>query len=212
MPRSPARWAATAALLLLCTASAAAQRRGREPEPQEPREPEYVPRGSTTCLEFAVSGDALWVAYRDAFYRGEGYKTLGFLANSDDDYVLSGRWMRFGEPSVDTPLGIGVGFGLLAGTIDDPDSEVFAVTLTGSIDYELGIGYPVRFGVDATWAPDLSTFSDGEEVVDLLGRVELDLSTWATAFVGYRHFEMDLDAGGEHDFDKAVQGGVRLGF
>jgi len=212
MHRSPARCAAAAAFLFLFTASAAAQRGGQENEQQDPHERSGAPRESVNCFEFAISGDGLWVAYRDAFHRGSGYSTLGFLASQDDDHVLSGRIMRFGEPSSETPLGLGIGLGLLAATIDDPDSEAFAVTITGSIDWNLGIEYPTRIGIDMTYAPDVAAFSDAEEVLDVLGRVELDLSTWATAFVGYRHFEMDLDEGGEHDLDTSLQGGVRLGF
>ena len=49
-------------------------------------------------------------------------------------------------------------------------------------------------------------------MLDLLVRFELDLSSWATGFVGYRHYEVELDDQGDHDLDTSFHVGVRLGF
>ena len=48
--------------------------------------------------------------------------------------------------------------------------------------------------------------------VDVVARLEADLSSWATAFVGYRHLELDLDDEDDAELDKAFEIGVRLGF
>jgi hypothetical protein len=165
-----------------------------------------------SAIELALGGDALSVAYRSAFLRGAGYWTAGGLVNEDDDVAAHFRWLRFAEPDANTPLGLGVGLGAFGAIVDVPDAELAAITLTGAADYTLALDLPLRFAVEASWAPDLATFGDGERVIDLLARVEADLSTWATAFVGYRHLEVDLDGEKDPELDSALHAGVRLGF
>lgn len=207
---------ACAALAALLAARAAAQE--REPHVVHPSEPRQEPEPAPLivlperALEFAISGDGLWLEYQSSLRRANGYASIGLFGNEDDDYALDGRLMRFGMPSRQTPLGLGIGLGLFGASVEEPDSEVVAVTLVGAAEYALRLDYPVRIGAELAFAPDVSTFSDGEEVLDLLARVELDLSTWATAFAGYRQLELDLDDGGEHELDSSFQAGVRLGF
>ena len=192
---------------------------------QERAEPDLPSQGEHTAasyddpphsFELALGRDDLWFAYRTGLHRGKGYGSLGLFAGDDDDYLLHGQLMRFGEPRADVPFGVGVGLGLLAATLDDADAEVIAFTLAGAADYALdrpfGLTYPTRIGVEASWAPDLATFSDGERVLDLLARVEADLSTWATVFVGYRHLEIEVEDVGGEELDSSFQIGVRLGF
>jgi hypothetical protein len=124
--------------------------------------------------------------------------------------------MRFGEPKHDVPLGLGVGLGLFGARIDESNDELLAITLTGAADYAVdpvfGFTYPTRVGLELSWAPNIATFIDGERVLDVLARVEVDLSTWATAFAGYRHLEVDLEDADDVELDSALQAGVRLGF
>jgi hypothetical protein len=40
----------------------------------------------------------------------------------------------------------------------------------------------------------------------------VELSALATAYVGYRRVEADLEAGGDHELDEGVQVGVRISF
>lgn len=193
-----------------------AQEGGKHPQPprqeNEPRErPEMTP-GPDRVLEFAASADSLWLGYRDVFPSAKGFTSYGFLAGEDDDLALSARLVRYGVPRRDTPLGLGIGLGLLGATIDESDEELLAVTLTGNVEYRLDLDYPLRFGLEASFAPGVATFFDGDRVLDLSGRVELELSDWAWAFVGYRHFTAHLDEAGSHDLDTAFQVGVRMGF
>jgi len=168
------------------------------------------------AFEVTLGSDGVWFGYRNGLHRGEGYTSFSFFASKDDDIVLQGQLMRFGEPQSDVPFGVGVGLGLFGAEIDETNDEVFAITLSGAADYALdrllGLTYPTRIGVEVTWAPDLSTFVDGERVLDLIGRIEADLSTWATAFLGYRHLEVDLSNADDAELDSAFQVGVRMGF
>jgi hypothetical protein len=209
-------------LLPACFAFLASALSGQEDEPQEPDLPASGERGTADyenpphALEFTLSGDGLWFGYRSGLHRGRGYTSVGFFAGKDDDFVLQGLLMRYGEPRADVPFGLGIGLGLFGAEIDETSDEVFAITLSGGADYALdrlfGLTYPTRIGVEVTWAPDLATFVDGERVLDLIGRVEADLSTWATAFLGYRYLEVDLADEEDVELDRAFQLGVRLGF
>jgi len=201
-----------------------AQLLAQEPEKQ-PAEPELQSRGKHTAasyddpphaFELALDSDGLWFAYRTGLHRGKGYGSLALFVSAENDLVLQGQMMRFGEPRADVPFGLGVGLGLFGAEVDDTNDEVFAITLCGAADYALdrlfGFTYPTRVGVEVSWAPDRATFADGERVLDLLGRVETDLSTWATAFIGYRHLEVDLSDEDDAELDSSFQIGVRLGF
>ena len=203
--RLPAVGAATLVL--------AARVLGQEGEPSSELPAERAGRQTDdpgNALELYVGDDALGLGYRSSFHRGNGYTTLGYFMNQDDDYSMHGRYLRFGEPSSETPLALGVGIGGFVAVLDESDAEVAAITLTGAVEYELRLDLPVRLGLEASYAPDVATFVDGRRVVDLQARVEADLSNWATFFAGYRHLEVDL--GDEDDeLDNALHVGVRLG-
>jgi len=149
-------------------------------------------------------------------HRGHGYGSLGVLVSEDGDIAGHALLMRFGEPAAHVPLGLGVGLGVFGAEVDDTGDEVAAITITGAVDWSfdrvtLQLPYPVRVGVQVSYAPDVATFSNGTHVLDLLGRAEIDLSSWASAYVGYRHLEVGLPAE-DATLEGSFQAGVRLGF
>jgi hypothetical protein len=183
-------------------------RRGDEVrDPQEATAPDPDPRHA---LEFAVTGDGLWLGYRDALHRGGGYTAFGLTYDEDDDFALQGRWMRFGEPT--SRLALGVGLGLFGARVEEAGAELGAVTLTGAAEVVLELHYPVRFLLETSYAPDVATVGDGERVLDVLARLETDLSAWGSAYAGWRNLEVDLDGAEDAEIDRALQVGLRLGF
>jgi len=204
--------------LLLAPPLLAQERKPRPPRPEEDPErfeplPELDP---DHAVEFWVGGDGLGLGYRTGHHRRRGFASLGLFASEDDDLVLEGRLMRFGQPAGQPPLGLGIGLGLLGAEVDEPNDEVLAITLIGAADYAFDrafdLSYPVRAGIELSYAPAVATFLDGTRVLGIQGRVEMDLSTWATAFVGYRSLELDLENEDDAEVDRAVHAGVRLGF
>lgn len=199
--------------LVLCGQLRAQEDERYREEPLEPAGPLDDPGHA---LEFALGDDGLAFGYRNGLHRGKGYWSLGLFAGQEDDFALAGRLMRFGEPKGESAFGFGVGLGLFAAAIDATDDEVGAITLTGAADFAFDewflLDYPVRIGVEVSFAPDEATFVDGERVVDALGRLELDLSPWATVFGGYRYLELDFEDEGDLELDRAFHAGVRLGF
>ncbi len=219
MPPLPALGLGLAACLLVLSAAplCAQEREPSGGEPGPPAGDQGAPlEDPPHAFEFALGGDGLTFAYRNGLHRGKGYTTLGLFISEDDDFAAHARLMRFGEPRAEVPLGLGIGLGVFGAAVDATNDELVAVTLTGAADYALdqifGLTYATRIGVELSWAPDVATFADGERVLDVLGRVEVDLSTWATAFAGYRHLEVDLADEDDVELDSALQLGIRLGF
>lgn len=217
-PRSlGARWLAPFLVAAFWARTDSAQEhdpRGARGERGEPA-PEVVSNPSH-AFELALSGDGIAFGYRSGLYRGNGFTSLGLFVSEDDDIAVQARLMRFGEPSAKAPLGLGVGIGLFGAHVDRNSDELLAITLTGSVDWAFDgvfdLAYPLRAGVELSYAPDISTFLDGSRVLDVLARLESDLSSWATAFVGYRHLEVDIEDGRDARLDRAFEAGVRLGF
>lgn len=201
--------------LRLATAGAAQEREPWVEHPEQAPRQEAAP-DPTHAFEFTLSGDGLGFAYRNGLHRGKGYTAFGLFVSEEDDIALHARLMRFGEPSEKAPLGLGIGLGLFGAHVDRDSDELLAITLTGSVDYALedvlGLAYPLRAGLELGYAPDIATFLDGTRVLDLVARLEGDLSGWATAFVGYRHLEVDIRNGRDARLDTAFEAGVRLGF
>ena len=175
---------------------------------------EQAPLGfrPTNSLELALSSESAWLGYRHRFDQGDGFASLGLLVNEDDDFLLNGRMLRFGQPQSDLPLELGVGVSFYAGSIDKPDADIYAVALTGSASYTLSTDYPTSLGAQLSLAPDITTFSDGEDLIDASVRVEVELSRFATAFVGFRFLEVGVDRASDHEFDDRLHAGVRIGF
>lgn len=204
--------ASTAGFVLLAAATSAQQ---REPNAEQGGPARDEPVQSDTpghAFELALGGDGLSAAYRSAFHRGDGYGVLGFFVSEDNDLALHARFLRFGEPGAETPLALGIGVGVFAAAVDEENAELVAITLSGAVEYEFELHYPVRLVFEASYAPDMATFLDGQRVLDVLGRVETDISSWATAFAGYRHLATDLENADDPELDSALQVGVRLGF
>lgn len=203
-------------LLLLLALSGRGLAQENERYPEEPVDPDRPPADPGHAFEFALDDDGLTFGYRNGLHRGSGYWSLGLFASQEDDFALSARLMRFGEPKGESPFGFGVGLGVFGAAIDATEDELGALTLTGAADFAFDewfvLDYPLRVGIEVSFAPDESTFADGQRVVDAIGRFEVDLSPWATAFGGYRYLELDFEDEEDLELDRAFHAGVRLGF
>ena len=165
-------------------------------------------------LELAINDDAVWVAFQTPLARGQGHLQIGAFATEDEEYVATAKLMRYGTPTADQALRLGVGLGAYVAWLDDPDDEnIYAITLSGSARYAFATDVPTFLSFDGSFAPDVTTFDDGDRVIDALARFEVEVSRYATAFLGYRFLEVRLDDGDtERELDDQFQVGVRLGF
>jgi hypothetical protein len=184
----------------------------QEIAPTEPaREEPAAPRRGLHRLELAVGSDASWLGWRVPTAVGEGDFVTELMLNEDDDVLATCRLMRLGRPAGGR-LTVGGGLAAYAAFLDRPDDTVLALALAGSVRYDLGTAWPTSLGAEVAFAPDASTFDDGERLLDVQVRASVELSALATAYVGYRRVEADLEAGGDHELDEGVQVGVRISF
>lgn len=173
-------------------------------------DPVHAGHRPTHAFELAYSLESVWGAYRGRFSEGRGHTTLGFLGNDDDEGAVLLRVMRFGEPKRAVPFGLGVGLGVYGGFLEDPDADFYAVALAGHADYSFDTPWPLRLMGEVSFAPDIATSSEADDLFDVLARLEVELSDYAGAYVGARLFEVALEGGGRRELDSSVHVGIRL--
>lgn len=71
---------------------------------------------------------------------------------------------------------------------------------------------PLRLSAEISYALDIATTSEADDLIDMLTRLEVELSDFAGAFIGARLFEVTLEGGQEVNLDSSIYVGVRLWF
>ncbi len=213
---------AAACALALATTAAAAQDTAptlREPPPrfQEPEARQKPVERSRFAqprheLGLSFSDESVWFTYRSPFDRGIGHFTASFFTNEDEDALWHFRFLRVGDPVADWPFDFGLGMGTYYVLLDTPDEEIPAITLSALGQYSIEAPYPMRLIADVSFAPDITTFNDGEGLVDFGLGLEVDLSDYVSGFLGYRFLEVEVEGVEDIELDQSLHLGVRLGF
>jgi hypothetical protein len=160
-------------------------------------------------VELSVSSQSVMGGYRRVFEREDGHVGVFYFANDEDDVAAKVQLVRIGQV-VGHPFRLGAGVGGYVALVDKPDANVYAIALTGLAEYDLDAFYPTTISAEASYAPDITTFDDGEELVQFQVSADLELSYAASAFVGYHLLE--IDDGRTRKLDSRLHVGVRLGF
>lgn len=166
-------------------------------------------------LELAFSeATALVDLHLDSGIMAEGGANLsvGGLFNEDDDVVLTLGLMAQGSPAGQQPFKVGIGGKLYFAEVDEPNTSIQAVALGAKLMYFIPANIPLSFGGEIFFAPGITTFGDGENLIDARLRFEVDVLPSASIFFGYRNLNIDLDNGQEHDVDEFVHFGLRIQF
>jgi hypothetical protein len=161
-------------------------------------------------VELSVSTEAIGVGFRAPLGDYDAFR-IGGLFDEDEDWAVDARWLhRVVTLSDDVPVTLSIG---LAGDVisfDRPDAEVFALAVAGAAEIPFPTELPSRFALDLAFAPDLTTFDDGDEVSDVGLRLECDVTPRATLFLGYREVEAEFEGRGEKELDGHLGLGVRF--
>lgn len=167
-------------------------------------------------LGIDLSDDAAYLTY---LTRAEGFAYdgadigLGVLFTDEDDWLASGKLLVMGPPGVQgSRFQLGAGVKAYAVDIDRVDDQVFGVGIGGAVRYQLPTQAPLSLAVEGYYAPDVTAFSGAEDIIDLSGRVELEIAAGTRAYVGLRVLEVDAERGGEAELDDGLHVGVRLTF
>ena len=137
---------------------------------------------------------------------------LGFFYNDESDFIAQANLLQMRQASEETPLTFGVGVQAYLGQLDKPDASVLAFAIGGEVRYTFPGTMPMAIYGRAYYAPDITSFSDSEEVIDYTLGFQIEALPQTVAFVGIRHFEVGLEEGDYNLDDDNVHIGVRLTF
>ena len=166
-------------------------------------------------FEAALSKETAQFTFRsDSSLIGWGGSDLGFglFYNEDDDFILQASLLQMRQASEENPLTLGVGVKAYLGELDDVDADIFAFSIGGQIRYTIAGTMPMAIYLEGFFAPEITSFSDSDEIVDYRLGFQIEILPQTIAFIGIRHLEIEIDEGDYEADDDNVQVGVRLTF
>ena len=167
-------------------------------------------------LELALSSDTAQFTFRsDSSLIGWGGADLGFslFYNEADDLLGQMSLMQTRPPSKENPLTLGVGVKAYLGRLDPINDNVLALGIGGEIRYTFAGVTPIALYLRGHIAPDITSFSDTEEVREYLLGFQIEVLPQTIAFVGIRDIEIDTTNVTDYELDDdKVHVGVRLTF
>lgn len=173
-------------------------------------------------FEAALTSETAQFTFRsDSSLIGWGGSELGFglFFNEDDDLVGILSLMQRRQSTQKNPLTLGVGVRAYLGQLDlgqlnMVDQDIFSVAIGGEVRYTFPGVMPMSVYLMGHFAPKITSFSDTEELFDLNLGYQIEVLPQTTAFIGFRHLEVELkDSGGDYELnDERIHIGVRLTF
>lgn len=168
-------------------------------------------------LDFALSEEAASLeAHVDsnALSGGGAQISAGGIYNEDDDIAgfigFSSRGSN--DYNANNAYTFGVGVRGYYASLEDLDKTVGAVALGVNGKVRFNAGVPLAITGELYYAPKITTFNDGDDLLDTRIRLETDVSQNARAFIGYRTFQTELKSGADYEIDDQVQIGINFDF
>lgn len=200
---APATIAATKTAAAVGTPSATPRSTAQEGKKRTPPLP-------ANAFELALGIEDYWLSYRHLLRPAGDYGAVEWFGDDDDNYLVSARIMRFTQRDKEFPLTFGVGLGLYGAFQDRPSYDAYALSLRGSAHYNFDTHIPTHAGISFAYAPDITTFSDGEQLIDGEINYGMQLSPWASTFVAYRYTEVEWTNNTDRVFTDQIHIGIRL--
>jgi len=167
-------------------------------------------------IEIALSSDTAQFTFRsDSSLIGWGGADLGFglFYNEADDLLGQMSLMQSRQPSEQNPLTLGVGIKAYLGRLDPIDKTVAGLGIGGEIRYTFAGVTPMALYLSGFFAPDITSFSDTEEIREYLLGFQIEVLPQTIAFIGIRSIEVDTKNFSDYELDDDnVHVGVRLTF
>ena len=175
-----------------------------------------VTSASANDFEAALSKETAQFTFRsDSSLIGWGGSDLavGLFYNEESDFILQAALLQMRQASEQNPLTFGVGVKGYLGTLDDVDQDVIAFGIGGEIRYTIPGTMPMAAYLRGYYAPEITSFSDTEEVTDIQIGFQIEALPQTIAFVGVRRLEFETDDEGDYEADDDnIHFGVRLTF
>ena len=167
-------------------------------------------------FEAALSSQtAQFTFYSDSSLIGWGGADLGFglFYNEIGDTLGQMSLMQRRQPSKQNPLTFGVGVKVYLGQLDLNGDNLAALGIGGEIRYTFAGVTPMAIFLSGYIAPDITSFSDTEEIREYLLGFQLEVLPQTTAFIGIRKIEVDSINVTDYELDdNKLHVGVRLTF
>ena len=94
----------------------------------------------------------------------------------------------------------------------DPRDDIFALAIGGRIQYTIPGTMPMAIYLSAYYAPEITSFSDVDELVDYQFGFQIEALPQTIAFIGIRQLEIS-DGNSDYELDDDnIHFGVRLTF
>jgi hypothetical protein len=167
-------------------------------------------------LELALSNESIkaeFITDSSLIAQGGADLSLGFFYNDDSDLLGNLGLMVAGMPAGETPFSFAVGTRFYGGRVKQRnDQTVYALAIGGRGKFTVPANIPMHVGAEIFYAPKITTWSDGKDLLDLTLRYEIEFIPQTLAFVGYRFLRTNLDEGGNAKLDNNVHLGIKLSF
>lgn len=143
---------------------------------------------------------------------GGGRFMFGGFYNNDHDLQGNIGLMVTGTPTSGKPFTYGLGLMGYLASIDQPSKNVQAVTLGGLFKYHIPSSTPMAVSTRLFYAPEITTFGDGENYMDFWADYEIEVLPAAAAFAGYRKTRTKIKSWGNYDLEDRFHIGIRMTF
>ena len=112
---------------------------------------------------------------------------VGFFYNQRGDTMVTGRVMSLGQQaSYGQPIQLGVGAKAYVVNLDSGES-LGGIGLGGRIGYVVPSSIsPVAWIAEGYFAPTVTSFGKADRLLELLTRVEIEITPTALGYIGYR--------------------------
>ena len=172
------------------------------------------------AIDFRVGGDAAELSFltqTSSFGYGGADIGFGALINEDNDVVANASILVSGSNAGDVrALHFGVGAKVYLGALDGPngalDVDGGAVAIGARIRYVFSSAMPLAVLAEAYFAPEVTSISDFDGLLEYRIGLELEVTPSARAYVGYRMLEVTFKDNVDYDVDDAAHIGVRFEF
>ncbi len=176
---------------------------------------------SAGAIDFRVGQDMAEVSFltQTASF-GYGGADIGFgaLVNEYNDVIANGSILVSGSAAGDVKgLHFGVGAKAYAGTLEGPTSTSLdvdggAIAIGGRIRYIFPGNTPLAILGEAFYAPEVTSISDFDGLVEYRAALELEVTPSARAYIGYRRLDVTFNRDVDYKVDDEAHIGVRFEF
>lgn len=143
--------------------------------------------------------------------------SVGVFYSDKDDVdvtIVNGKVLVAGNiQGADQYLKFGVGAKAGVGRARRAEDNIGYLGLGARLGYLIpSASVPMGVFAEAFYAPDITSFGEAEEVVEVTAGFEAEVAPSAKGYIGYRFLNVEVEDGGDVDLDKNIHLGVMLEF